>query len=141
MCQGRGMGCKTLFATHYHELISLEHELQGVKNCSIAVKKGKDGIRFLRKIVPGGTDDSYGIDVAKLAGLPPKVTNRAKAILAEMEAQAAEQKTAPVKAEEQISFDAVRESQIPDRLRQMNIAELTDAECRKFLEELHAMLA
>ena len=141
MCQGRGMGCKTLFATHYHELISLEHELQGVKNCSIAVKKGKDGIRFLRKIVPGGTDDSYGIDVAKLAGLPPKVTNRAKAILAEMEAQAAEQKTAPVKAEEQISFDAVRESQIPDRLRQMNIAELTDAECREFLEELHAMLA
>jgi DNA mismatch repair protein MutS len=141
MCQGRGMGCKTLFATHYHELISLEQELPGVKNCSIAVKKGRDGIRFLRKIVPGGTDDSYGIDVAKLAGLPSKVTNRAKAILAEMEAQAAKQKSAPVKAEEQISFDAVRESQIPDRLRQMNIAELSDAECREFLEELHAMLA
>lgn len=140
MCQGRGMGCKTLFATHYHELISLEQELPGVKNCSIAVKKGKDGIRFLRKIVPGGTDDSYGIDVAKLAGLPPKVTNRAKALLSELEAQAALQKARPQVQEEQFSFDAVRESEIPGKLRQMNIAELTDAECREFLEELYAML-
>ena len=140
MCQGRGMGCKTLFATHYHELISLENELPGVKNCSIAVKKGKDGIRFLRKIVPGGTDDSYGIDVAKLAGLPPRVINRARTFLAEMEAQAAAQKTAPVQ-EAQFSFDAQREAEIPNRLRQMNIAELSDAECREFLEELHDMLA
>ena len=141
MCQGRGMGCKTLFATHYHELISLEQELPGVKNCSIAVKKGKDGIRFLRKIVPGGTDDSYGIDVAKLAGLPPRVTNRAKALLAEMEAQAAAQKSAPVQEDAQFSFDAARESEIPNKLRQMNIAELSDAECREFLEELYSMLA
>ena len=140
MCQGRGMGCKTLFATHYHELISLENELPGVKNCSIAVKKVKDGIRFLRKIVPGGTDDSYGIDVAKLAGLPPRVINRARTFLAEMEAQAAAQKTAPVQ-EAQFSFDAQREAEIPNRLRQMNIAELSDAECREFLEELHDMLA
>ena len=105
------------------------------------MKKGKDGIRFLRKIVPGGTDDSYGIDVAKLAGLPPRVTNRAKALLAEMEAQAAAQKSAPVQEEAQFSFDAARESEIPNKLRQMNIAELSDAECREFLEELYSMLA
>ncbi len=140
MCQGRGMGCKTLFATHYHELISLEQELPGVKNCSIAVKKSKDGIRFLRKIVPGGTDDSYGIDVAKLAGLPARVINRARALLAEMEAQAADQKAAPEAKEQQISFDAVREAEIPNKLRQMNIAELSDAECREFLEELYEMV-
>ena len=140
ICQGRGMGCKTLFATHYHELISLEQELPGVKNCSIAVRKGKEGIRFLRKIVPGGTDDSYGIDVAKLAGLPPKVTNRAKAILAEMEAQAAQHKAAASSAEAQFSFDMQREAEIPNMLRQMNIAELTDFECREFLEDLYKML-
>lgn len=140
MCQGRGMGCKTLFATHYHELISLEQELPGVKNCSIAVKKGKDGIRFLRKIVPGGTDDSYGIDVAKLAGLPPKVTNRAKALLAEMEAQAVRHQNTADLSELQFSFEAQREAEIPNMLRKMNIDELSDAECREFLEELYAML-
>ncbi|MDE6005790.1 MAG: DNA mismatch repair protein MutS, partial [Oscillospiraceae bacterium] len=73
ICCDKKLGCKTLFATHYHELISLEQELQGVRNYSVAVRKNKDGIRFLRKIVSGGTDDSYGIDVAKLAGLPDKV--------------------------------------------------------------------
>ncbi|MCR5718148.1 MAG: DNA mismatch repair protein MutS [Oscillospiraceae bacterium] len=140
ICQGRGMGCKTLFATHYHELIALEQEMPGVKNCSIAVRKGKDGIRFLRKIVPGGTDDSYGIDVAKLAGLPPKVTSRARAILAELEAQQSHPDSVQ-QSETQFSFGAAQEAAIPDKLRQMNIAELTDAECREFLEELHSMLA
>ncbi|MBQ8079655.1 MAG: DNA mismatch repair protein MutS, partial [Oscillospiraceae bacterium] len=87
ICTGRKLGCKTLFATHYHELTVLASELPGVKNCSIAVKKGRDGIRFLRKIVPGGTDDSYGIDVAKLAGLPGSVLKRARELLAELESE------------------------------------------------------
>ncbi|MDR0984850.1 MAG: DNA mismatch repair protein MutS, partial [Ruminococcus sp.] len=81
----KAIGAKTLFATHYHELTELESELDGVVNLSVAVAKSKDGIRFLRKIVPGGTDDSYGIDVAKLAGLPPKVLARARKILVQLE--------------------------------------------------------
>ena len=75
------LGCKTLFATHYHELTDLENTLSGVKNYNIAVKKRGDDITFLRRIVRGPADDSYGIEVAKLAGLPDVVTKRAKAIL------------------------------------------------------------
>ena len=85
ICQDQKLGCKTLFATHYHELISLEQELDGIRNYSVAVRKNANGIRFLRKIVPGGTDDSYGIDVAKLAGLPETVLGRAGEILKELE--------------------------------------------------------
>lgn len=81
------MGCKTLFATHYHELISLEKELDGVRNFSVAVKRQGDSIKFLRKIVPGGVDESYGIEVAKLAGLPNKIINRAKELLEQLEAE------------------------------------------------------
>ncbi len=76
-----GVGCKTLFATHYHELTDLEHTLDGVKNYNIAAKKRGDDITFLRRIVRGPADDSYGIEVAKLAGLPESVTKRAKAVL------------------------------------------------------------
>ena len=79
------LGAKTLFATHYHELTALENTLSGVKNYNIAVKKHGDDITFLRRIVRGGADDSYGIEVAKLAGLPNTVINRAKAILKEIE--------------------------------------------------------
>lgn len=79
------IGCKTLFATHYHELIALEDILEGVKNFSIAVEKQGDTIKFLRKIIRGGADDSYGIEVGKLAGLPQSVIDRAKVILKEME--------------------------------------------------------
>ncbi|MDE6087062.1 MAG: DNA mismatch repair protein MutS [Oscillospiraceae bacterium] len=85
ICQGEQLGCKTLFATHYHELISLEQEFDGIRNYSVAVRKNQDGIRFLRKIIPGGTDDSYGIDVAKLAGVPDIVLSRAGEILKELE--------------------------------------------------------
>ncbi|MDE5565009.1 MAG: DNA mismatch repair protein MutS [Oscillospiraceae bacterium] len=140
ICTARNLGCKTLFATHYHELIALESELPGVKNFSIAVRKGRDGIRFLRKIVPGGTDDSYGIDVAKLAGLPNAVLNRARGILAGLETQKQYHQTADT-AEEQFSFTMQQEAQIPERLRQMNIDELSDAECREFLEELYELLS
>ena len=79
--------CKTLFATHYHELVKLEGILPGVKNYSVAVKKTKDSVIFLRKIVEGGADESYGIEVAKLAGLPDDVINRAREILLGIEGE------------------------------------------------------
>ena len=78
-------GAKTLFATHYHELTQLENTLEGVKNYSIAVKEKGEDIIFLRKIVSGGTDESYGVHVARLAGVPKQVTSRANEILKTIE--------------------------------------------------------
>ena len=77
--------CNTLFATHYHELTKLEGEIEGVKNYSVAVSEVDDNIIFLRKIVEGGADQSYGVEVAKLAGIPKSVIDRAKEILADLE--------------------------------------------------------
>ena len=82
----KSCGAKTLFATHYHELTAMEGMLDGVNNYSIAVKKRGDDITFLRRIVHGGADQSFGIEVAKLAGLPQSVIKRAKVILKELEA-------------------------------------------------------
>ena len=79
------LGCKTLFATHYHELTSLEEKLDGVKNYQIAVKEKGEDVIFLRKIIAGGTDESYGIHVAKLAGAPKKMLSRANEILKTLE--------------------------------------------------------
>ena len=79
------LGAKSLFATHYHELTEMENELDGVKNYNIAVKKRGDDITFLRRIVRGGADDSYGIEVAKLGGIPDEVIKRAKQILKKTE--------------------------------------------------------
>ena len=81
----RKLGAKTMFATHYHELTALEDEVDGVKNYNISAKKRGDDIIFLRKIVPGGADDSYGIEVARLAGVADSVIKRAKAVLSELE--------------------------------------------------------
>lgn len=85
LCLDDSIKCKTLFATHYHELTKLEGTIHGVKNYSISVKEIGSEIVFLRKIVPGGADQSYGIEVAKLAGLPQKVILRSKEILSELE--------------------------------------------------------
>ena len=79
------IGCKTLFATHYHELTSLEEKIEGIKNYQIAVKEQGDDIVFLRKIISGGTDESYGVHVAKLAGVPKKVLSRSNEILKTLE--------------------------------------------------------
>lgn len=81
----KNIGAKTLFATHYHELTELEGKLEGVQNCCIAVKEDGEDIVFLRKIVKGGADKSYGIQVAKLAGVPESVLNRAYEIAAQLE--------------------------------------------------------
>lgn len=135
----RTLGCKTLFATHYHELIALEDELDGVKNYSVAVKRQGDNIKFLRKIVRGGADESYGIEVAKLAGLPNKIIGRAKALLGEMEVESlkAKQKQDNEKSDSgQISFDRISSSIVTDKLRRTNIDEMSDEELRAFVKEL-----
>lgn len=133
----RSMGCKTLFATHYHELISLEKELEGVRNFSVAVKRQGDSIKFLRKIVPGGVDESYGIEVAKLAGLPNKIINRAKELLEQLEAENKKARLAAEQMEsDQISFDKISDSIVTDRLRKTNIDEMTDSELRDFVKDL-----
>lgn len=85
ICTNKKLKCKTLFATHYHELTGLEGKISGLKNYSVAVKKFKEDIVFLRKIIPGGADESYGIEVAKLAGIPDQVIERAREILKHLE--------------------------------------------------------
>ena len=135
------LGCKTLFATHYHELIGLENELEGVKNYSIAVNKHGGTIRFLRKIVRGGVDESYGVDVAKLAGLPAKVVSRARELLAEMEAAHASEKANVNNNErEQLSFGSINRESALEMLEKTNIDELTDSECRELLKDMAALL-
>ncbi|MGN0696509.1 MAG: DNA mismatch repair protein MutS [Oscillospiraceae bacterium] len=137
----RSLKCKTLFATHYHELISLEGRVEGIRNYSVAViKKGED-IKFLRKIVEGGVDDSYGIEVAKLAGLPPKVLKRAKELLSEMEQEkAAERRTDISSDDEQISFGRIDSESVIERIKKTNVDELSPQEALDFLKELAAQL-
>jgi len=137
----KSVRCKTLFATHYHELTSLEQELFGVKNYNIAVKKRGDDITFLRKIVPGGADDSFGIEVAKLAGVPDKVIRRAKEVLYELEHQAGSEKPKPVTktVSDQASF-ATYISQVEERLKQTEVDALTPIEALNLLYELKKML-
>lgn len=128
------IGCKTLFATHYHELIELEGQVDGVLNYSVAVKKSGDGVRFLRKIVRGGVDESYGIEVAKLAGLPKKLIDRAKTVLSTLEIK----DTAPRSQsfDEQITFDSISENVAVERLRKTNIDELSDTELRELITDI-----
>ncbi|HHX57429.1 MAG TPA: DNA mismatch repair protein MutS [Clostridiales bacterium] len=140
ICNSRSLGCKTLFATHYHELIELEYTNEGIRNFSIAVKKHGDKIRFLRKIVPGGVDDSYGIDVARLAGIPNKVISRAKDFLLEMEDHSNSDNTLSNKNDAQISFSSLNNEVIADKLRKTNVDELTDEECREFIEDLMKLI-
>ncbi|MBE6837632.1 MAG: DNA mismatch repair protein MutS [Ruminococcus sp.] len=131
----RSLGCKTLFATHYHELIELEDELVGVKNFSVAVTRRGDDIKFLRKIVSGGVDESYGIEVAKLAGLPQKVISRAKELLEQMEI---ENKTASNKNydDNQLNFENISQTIAIEKLKKTNIDEMNDTELREFMKEV-----
>lgn len=134
------LGAKTLFATHYHELTVMEQELPGVRNYNIAVKKRKDDIIFLRKIVPGGTDDSFGIEVAKLAGLPAPVVSRARAILKSLEEGAPKQETAPVVQDDQISMLDVGAADVRRRLEAITVETLTPIEAMNLLYELKQLL-
>jgi len=101
--------CKTLFATHYHELTKLEGVIEGVKNYSVAVSEVDDNIIFLRKIVEGGADQSYGIEVAKLAGLPKEVINRAKEILSTLESSS-ENNSIDVSSIKEVAIDKTEEN-------------------------------
>lgn len=137
------LGAKTLFATHYHELTELESHIDGVKNYNIAVKKRGDDITFLRRIVRGGADGSYGIDVAKLAGVPETVVRRAKVILKALEASAATQPlpTVELPTEEpeekmQLSFESAKEQGIIARLQALDVNTLTPIEAMSLLYEL-----
>ena len=134
------LGAKTLFATHYHELTELENTLPGTVNYSIAVKARGEDIIFLRKIVPGGADRSYGIEVAKLAGLPDKVVQRAKAVLAELENENGVQYVAARKEAEQVSLDAIGEGEVLDALRRCQPDTLTPIEAMSLLYDLKQKL-
>ena len=134
------LGAKTLFATHYHELTELENTLPGTVNYSIAVKARGEDIIFLRKIVPGGADRSYGIEVAKLAGLPDKVVQRAKAVLAELETENGVQYVAARREADQMSLDAIGEGEVLDALRRCQPDTLTPIEAMSLLYELKQKL-
>ena len=135
------LGAKTLFATHYHELTALEGQIPGVKNYNIAAKKKKGDILFLRKIVRGGADQSYGIEVAKLAGVPEPVLRRARKILEELEAGVpAAPAPASVQPEEQVSLLDMGSAQVSARLRDVDVNVLTPIEAMNLLYELKQML-
>ena len=142
------IGAKTLFATHYHELTDMENDFDGIVNYNIAAKKRGDSIIFLRKIVRGGTDDSYGIEVAKLAGVPSEVVKRAKEILAEIESGAGaslpRSATRPVAEAEPDLFSSIltsKDSEAADKIRGIDINTLTPIEAMNFLFELKKLLA
>lgn len=132
------LGAKTMFATHYHELTALEGQLKGIKNYNIAVKKRGDDITFLRRIVRGGADDSYGIDVAKLAGVPNSITNRARDILSQLESGEAEYSAPIAKNSEtaQISFEMNGASELLAELKAIDANVLTPIECMNILADL-----
>ena len=135
------LGAKTLFATHYHELSTMENKLPNVKNYNIAVKKRGDQMIFLRKIVPGATDDSYGIEVAKLAGLPNSVIARAREILEELEAGGEKAPAAaPVPQEDQVSMMDLTGQQIVSALSAISVETLTPIEAMNELYKLRKML-
>ncbi len=143
------LGAKTLFATHYHELTELESLLDGVKNYNIAVKKRGDDITFLRRIIPGGADDSYGIQVAKLAGIPNIVVARAKQILEELEKSTVKAKE-PVKSKIKDVEEKVNENQISlipstselvvEKIKSIDVNTLTPIEAMNLLFKISKMV-
>ena len=112
ICKNKNLRCKTLFATHYHELTKLEGEIHGVRNYSVAVKEVDNNIIFLRKIIEGGADQSYGIEVAKLAGIPDEVINRAKEILETLEMESSKDNLDLALKEVNVSKEDIEEASI-----------------------------
>ncbi len=150
------LGAKALFATHYHELTELDQTLSGVNNYCIAVKEHGDDIVFLRKIIPGGADKSYGIQVAKLAGVPDSVIERAKEILSELidtdisrmqdfhegKQKPKKKKNAPdlVDLTQMSLFDTVREDDIIKEIQELDLANLTPLDALNTLYSLQNKL-
>ena len=138
------IGCKTLFATHYHELVQLEEKIDGIKNYSIAVKEKGEDIIFLRKIIEGGTDESYGIHVAKLAGVPNDVVKRANKILNSLEkgnVKVRESKEDKKQVEGQIDLYNLQIADIAHELDKINLNELTPIEALNVLVKLKGKIA
>ena len=144
----KSLGCKTMFATHYHELTDLENQFPGIVNYNIAVRRRGDDIIFLRKIVRGGTDDSYGIEVAHLAGVPQKVIRRAKVILKQLEDSAAaarevaKEQGGQLEQNEQlqVSMTQQQEEKALRMLRQSDLDSMTPRDALDFLYELKKMM-
>ena len=141
---GKKIGARTMFATHYHELTELEDKLDGVVNYNIAAKKRGADIIFLRKIVRGPTDDSYGIEVARLAGVPETVTKRAKEILKSLEEDGVREKR-PARTEDMpenmtLTFADSAAEQIKESLRLLDINTLTPIEAMNLLFEWKKLL-
>ncbi len=142
VCKKKTLGAKTLFATHYHELTAMEGMLDGVSNYSIAVKKRGDDITFLRRIVRGGADESFGIEVAKLAGVPDSVVKRAKVILKELESCKididfkAENSFEEEEEEIQYNFSSNGKNEILEILKATDINTLTPIEAMQTLYDL-----
>ena len=141
-------GAKTLFATHYHELTELEEKIPNVKNYCIAVKKRGDDITFLRKIIRGGADESYGVEVAALAGVKKSVVKRAKEIAATLEARDKKQVSTariqtgagrqPQRDENQIDFFNVADNEVVAALKAMDLNTMTPVEALTTLYDLQA---
>ena len=141
------LGAKALFATHYHELTVMENLLDGVKNYNIAVKKRGDDITFLRRIIPGGADDSYGIEVAKLAGLPDWIIKRAKEILKELTSGKTDDKEtfaniSPHNNEDDMQLNLLdtASNAVTDKLKSVDVNTLTPIEAMNLLYELKNMI-
>lgn len=141
------LGAKALFATHYHELTVMENLLDGVKNYNIAVKKRGDDITFLRRIIPGGADDSYGIEVAKLAGLPDWIIKRAKEILKELTSGKTDDKEtfaniSPHSSEDDMQLNLLdtASNAVTDKLKSVDVNTLTPIEAMNLLYELKNMI-
>lgn len=135
---------RTLFATHYHELIELPKSLEGVRNWNVSVKEWEDNVVFLHRIVPGGADRSYGIHVARLAGVPREVNERAKEILSQLEQNQLNKyghsNIAPRKAKQhgaiQMTLFEWKESAVVERLKSVQIEQVTPMEALQLLEAL-----
>lgn len=142
------LGAKALFATHYHELTVLEDLLDGVKNYNIAVKRRGDDITFLRRIIPGGADDSYGVAVAKLAGVPDWIIKRANKILSELESGKKpdvpeQKKSSKQQASEFASPFLLTESapsKVEERLKEIDVNTLTPIEALNVIYELKQLI-
>ena len=134
------LGAKTLFATHYHELTSMEQEIPEIRNFNIAVKKRQGEMIFLRKIVPGAADDSYGVEVAKLAGLPDKLIARARAVLKELESGAPKAPAIQKQTSDQVSLMDLQADAIREKLAAIQVETLTPIEAMNVLYQLKQLL-
>jgi DNA mismatch repair protein MutS len=138
LSQKKNLRAKAMFATHYHELCALENVLDGIVNFNVTVKKRGEQVIFLKKIVPGGADNSYGLEVAALAGIPKAVVNRAREILETLSVEhpMPEKVTKSAEPQEQVSLMDFSAQQICDELKMLDVSTLTPIEAISKLYEL-----